>query len=502
MTPRSFAAALLAIAGLVLVPGPARPASARAEDAPAAKPQDLWTARSPDVARSAAAKLWKSGEDAKTAQLFECAVRVARQVVLLDPDHKAARAVLGQSKKDDGWADDPSLAAKAPRRNFPAKPVGLEEGAAIERKWRKDFLAARAAAAGVWASFGDECAKKSDAKSAEQAWRRALETDPDQPRARAALGYFRWQGAWFTEPQVRAVEEASKASVVDGPSPLDAVLAATLVKVETPHFRIESRIPADRLKEIARWLETGYAIHLSELGMDPTANLFATPVRFVLCDSDADWSRWLDGFVRQNKEFMRTLDGCWADPTPAKEHGLDRVYGMKPPADGDDETRRDHVLHRAIHAINQSALGIFWPHWADEGLAHVATIRVQTMTRTWCLGPNKSEYAKLEQKDGKAGWIDESEWRRTVRAAVLSHDDLPLRTLVLKKFDELGFAGTLKAWSTLDWWRNEDPDSLRSLLGKFRGQKPEDSAKAIEEHFGKALEDLDEDWRRWVLRTY
>src|SRR5262245_37566867 len=126
MTVRTALAVAVAALAALFLPGSERLPAAHAEDAPAPKPQDLWTAKAADVARSVAAKLWKAGEDAKTAQLFECAVRVARQVVLLDPDHKAARAALGQTKKDDAWADDPALAAKAPRRNFPSKPVGLE----------------------------------------------------------------------------------------------------------------------------------------------------------------------------------------------------------------------------------------------------------------------------------------------------------------------------------------------------------------------------------------
>jgi hypothetical protein len=502
MRPRASLVAAL-IASAILVSTGADDRSALAQETPPAPPADVWTARSPDVARAAATRLWKSGEEAKSAQLFEFAVRVARRVVALDPEHKAARAVLGQSKKDGAWADDPDLVAKTPRRNFPAKAPAPEEGAAIEKKWAKDHAAARAGAAAVWTTFAEECAKKGDAKSAERAHRAALDLDPDQQKSRTALGYYRWQGAWLTEAQVRAVEAASKAETVEGESAFEGPLGVKLTKVQSAHFRIESRIPADRLKELARWLEVAYAVHLAELGRDPTSQVFPSQVRFVLCENDAEWNRWIDGFVRRDKEFMRKLEGVWADPPPGKERGNDWSYGMKPPADGSDETRRDHLVHRAMHAMDSFVLGLFWPHWADEGLAHVLTIRVQGMTRTWCVGPTTSDYAKLDRnKAGGAGWIDEAEWRATVRAAVLAHDDLPLRTLVLQPISELGFQGTLKAWSTLDWWRREEPEALRALLAKFRGAKPDAAAAAIEAHFGKGLEEIDDAWRRWVLRTY
>jgi hypothetical protein len=488
-------AALLSLGAPVVAPRPAAPALA--QDAPP-PPVDLWTARASDVARSSAAKLWKSVEEAKSAQLFEFAARESRRVLALDPDHKGARAVLGQSKGDGGWADDPALAAKSPRSNFPGKPTGLEEAAAVERKWVKDRASARTAAAAVWATFGDECTKKGDAAAAEKAHRRALDVDPDQPRSRAALGYFKWQGVWFTGEQVRAVEAACKAVLVDAAGPVDAAFGTKLFKVETPHFRIESGIPPERLQPIAKWLEIAYAVHMADLGKDPTAQIFPSPVRFVLCENGSQWNLWVEKFVARNREFYRTLEGCWAG-----SESLAWSYAMKPPADNDDETRRDHIVHRAVHAIDSFALGVFWPSWVDEGLSHLTTVRVQGMTRTWCVGPSKSEYAKLDQQgSGHAGWIDESEWRSVARATAAARDDLPLRALVLQKFSELGFPGTLKAWSLLDHWRADDPESFRALLPKLRGDPGPAMEKALEAHFGKGLEAIDDDWRRWVLRTY
>jgi hypothetical protein len=468
-------------------------APAAGQDAPAPAPaEDAYTARSADVARASAAKLWTAVADARRNALWEFAVREARRVVELDPDHRDARALLGFVRRDAAWVEDPALAAKSPRTNFPEKAPPLEQAAAAERRWLRDVVApARASAAAAWTSFGEDLAKKGDAAGAGKAHRRALELDADQARSRAALGWFRWKGVWLTERQVRAVESACRGEVVDAESPADRAFGTKLLKVRTPHFQVESRIAAERLLEIARWLETAYAVHLADLGRDPSENAFPSLVRMVVCDSDAEWNTFVNTFVTRNRDFYRTLEGCWADGW---------VYGMRPPPDGSDETRRDHLVHRAVHAVDQFALGIFWPHWADEGLAHLTTIRVQGMTRTWCMAPSRSEYAKLDQPGGKSGWVDEKEWRSIVRASAVAHDDLPLRTLVSQPFPELGFAGVMKAWSVLDWLRTDDPASFRALLPKFRTSK--DGTAAIESHFGRGLEALDEEWRRYVVRSY
>lgn len=488
-------AALLAFAAAAVFAGvagtPLR--GARAEDPPVAPPpQDAFAARAPDAARASAAKLWAAAEDARRVQLFEWARREARRVLDLDPDHKGARAFLGFVKKDASWVEDAELAAKWPATNFAGKPPSLEEAATIERRWWRDVHpAARKAAAAVWATLGDDFARKGDTANAQKAYARAVGIDPDQERSRRALGYFRWQGVWLTEAQVRAADAASKAQVVTTESPVEKAFGAPLNKVESAHFRLESRIAPERLVEIARWLETAYVVHLVDVGRDPTTAVFPSLVRMVLCDNESDWTQWIDKFVPRNKEYYRGLEGVWGD---------NWQYGMKLPADGSDETRRDHLVHRAVHAVDSFVLGVFWPSWVDEGLAHLTTIRVQGMTRTWCLAPSASEYAKISKGGAKTGWVDEKEWRALARAAAAARDDLPLRTLVSQPFPSLGFPGVQKAWSILEYWQANDEASFRTLLPQFRAAK--DPAAMIEKHFGKGLEAIDEDWRRYVMRMY
>lgn len=493
-------AAVLASAALVatLLAG-TRTSVAAPEDAPPAGPSaptaavDFYAERAADVARSAAQKLWNAVEDARRTQLFECARREARRVLDLDPDHKGARALLGFERRDSGWVEDPAAAAKAPRVNFPDRAPPPEQVATVERRWWKDVLpAARSAAAAVWTALGEECVRRTDKGGADKAFGRAITLDPDQDRARRGLGHARWQKVWMTEQQYRRVQAACRGAAVDEEGPVDKAFGVKLEKVRTAHFQVESRIPADRLLAIATALETAYAVHMVEIGRDPTESVFPAPVRMVLCETDRDWDSWVNGFVVRNREFYRGLDGVWGDGWQ---------YGMKRPEDGTDETRRDHLVHRVVHAVDSFALGIHWPHWTDESLAHLTTIRVQGMTRTWCLAPSRSEYQKLKRPgEGKAGWVDEDEWRRTVRSAAAARDDVPLRTLVLQPFPELGFGAVMKGWSVLDSWRATDPESFRAFLALVRRAK--DPAATIERHFGKDLETLDEDWRRYVLRTY
>lgn len=483
---RTFAVAWTLLAA-ALAGAPARLAGAEEPQA-----SSLSAAKAADVARRAAKRLWASVEDARRQQLPAFAALEARLVVEQDPDHAGARGLLGWVRRDGEWRLDEAAAAKVPREN-PLGKLSREDAAKVERRWWRDVRpVGRSAAAGIWAAFGDECAAAGDADGARAAWQSAVAIDPDDERARKGLGFYRWQRLWLTEAQYRTVLASQKTEVVEQESPVEKVLGGRFVKLRTAHFQVEGRLPEARLGAIAKALETAYAVHLIELGRDPSANAFSRPVRMVLCESERDWDLWIERFVQTDRDFKRTLEGTWADAAQ---------YAMRRPDDDSDERRTDHLVHRAVHAVTAGVLRIHWPSWADEGLAHLTTIRIQSGTRTWCVGLTTSDYARLDAARGVPdGWIDEAEWKGVTRATVLARDDLALRTVVGKPVTETGVLGVTKAWSLLDCWRETDPEGLRALLGKLGGAK--DPAAVIEAHFGRGLEALDEEWRRWVLRSY
>jgi len=488
---RHPAAALAALALAVVAAGTVR-AAPPPGDPPAQPPakDDAPVRTEAEVGRESAATLWAAAVQATRATLHEFARDAAVDVLADDPDHEAARKLLGFVRADGVWREDPARAAHAPPANFEGKRIALDKAAQEERKWwRGPRAKARAAAAAVWSSFGEECTARGDPGTALRAHRRAVALDPENAASRRALGHFQWEHHWWTEAQYRAVTAATRATPVDTESAADKALGTKLPKVQSAHFRIEGRLPQAELADLARAVETAYAVHLLDAGREPTESVFPSPVRFVVCTTDAEWNAWIDKFVPRNKEFFRGLTGAWAE---------NWHYAMRPVADGRAATRRDHLVHRAVHAVNSYALGVNWPSWLDEGLCFLTSVRLEGMTRTWCLAPAEGDYAKLDRSGGQAGWIEEAEWDAALKATALARDDVPLRTLVGHPLTEQTFAAAMKAWSVLDAWRSLDPQSYRDLLPKIRG--PKDPAAAIEKHFGRSLEDLDEEWRRWVLR--
>lgn len=445
----------------------------------------------PEVQRRVAAELWKAVEDGRRKELFADARAAAGRVLEFDPDHKAARAFLGFVRSESGWTADPSAASKTPTVNLPRAKPGTDLRVPA-RQWRHDVLRpATSKAAGLLLAEATRCDAAGNAAGATELRRRAVALAPDHEGARKSLGHVRWKDLWLSPGQAREADECRRTREVPGVSEFEAMLGPGLTRVESARVRIESRLPAERLRPLAEACEDVLSLLLADLGRSVGDAPTSERLRFVICTTPDQWNRWIDGTQEAPKrDFYRRLHGVWGPPWS---------YGVAPaPADADGEEHlRDHVLHRVAHWAVTQGFGVPWQSWLDEGLTHHYVLRAEGRTGTWCVNPAESPYGRAKDSAESAEWIDPSEWRDLAIRVVAAHDTIPLRGLGAKRIDAQPFVGAIQAWSVVSWLRATAPDDLRRFA--VRSRTAGGLTQALEEVRGSGIDAVDAAWQRWVL---
>lgn len=447
------------------------------------------------ILKAAGDKVWEAAEQAKRRNFFQYATQEAERALGFDPDQKDAREYLGYVKRGKEWVLDDEEAAKVRRENVRGGSSGKQESVeSFEQRieeWKEKFLAkANEFVASRYAALGEDCDKKGYPLQARKGYEESLRLDPDNSKARKGLGYKKMGKVWLTKEQDEARENAAKAEEVKETSRWDSVLGAELTKAQSEHFRIEARLPIEECKEICFALETGYAYYLSDLGIDPTKDVFGRRATIVIMEDGDQWQKWCDAFG--GDDFTRKCGGT------GDTGGL--VYGHRMQESSTPILRKDSALHQAIHMLNLKVFNMQGGAWINEGLAYYYSVKVQETCLTHCVALKKGQYANQGQEGGLKDWNDAANWKPNVRELVQRKADVELRELVLKPITQLEFEATIKSWSVIQWMMDTERDRFIALLERLGGQT--NHVKVLESEFDKSLEDLDVDWREYVLRNY
>jgi hypothetical protein len=138
--------------------------------------------------------------------------------------------------------------------------------------------------------------------------------------------------------------------------------------------------------------------------------------------------------------------------------------------------------------------------WVDEGLAYYYTLKVLETTSTFCVALKKGNYDKPGDEGGMKEWQDAANWKTKIKDLVRSKNDVPMRTLVMQPITQLEFAATVKAWCVVTWFMDTDRDRWLETLAQLRdGGRDEPVLQGL---WGKGLEELDDEWHKFVIKTY
>lgn len=231
----------------------------------------------------------------------------------------------------------------------------------------------------------------------------------------------------------------------------------------------------------------------TDCGRDPGEDVFGGGrATFIVMKDDAQWNKFVDAHGGEDREFTRQMSGTG--------DGM-LLHGIRTSAGSSPAQRKDHIVHQSVHMLNRYVWNLRGAHaWADEGLAYYYTLKVLESLSTYCVALKKGNYAKPGNEGGLKAWQDAANWKSKIKDLVRAKSDTPMRTLVLQPITQLEFDATVKAWCVVTWFMDSDRDKWLETLAQLRdGGKDEPVLQGL---WGKGLEELDDDWHRWVIKTY
>lgn len=442
------------------------------------------------VEKAAAVRLWDAADRARRASLFRFAREEAQRVLELDPDNKAARTFLGYVRKDDTWTMDLAASGTLPTEN--RAPAGGAKLADAEAAWRTGVRAkADADVAAMYASLGDECAGKGYRTEAQSSYALALGLDRDNPAAHTGLGHVRLaESLWLTAPANAAFESSRAARAVAEASRLEDVFGEPFTKMESGHFRVESPHAAAAIAGYLETCEKTFAAYLCDLDVDPATKPFPRTPVFCVLQTEPQWDRWINHMAQSaNQGFLRSQTFHWA---------RDRWICTLRNHDGaTDATRRDRLSHETAHMLNLAVWDMSDGCWLDDALAYRYPLLLAGTTLSYCLSPRKDDYAK---SGAARNWTDPGQWKPLLKESAAAGDDTPLRVIVTRRSYDLPIAASVKAWSVVDFLMRRDRAAFLGMLKELKGEK--DLVGLLETRFGRDVDVLDDEWRKWVAETY
>lgn len=450
------------------------------------------------MGKNVAGKLWSVSNDARKKNLFQFAKEAATRALFFNPNHKDARDYLGYVKKKKEWVLDADAAAKVKPQNTKNAKESQKTFDGKVKKWRESRKKVDAFVAAKYAQLGKACLTKGYGDQAQKAFERALLMDPDQADARKSMGHVKLGKLWLTPKQVEAVNKAIGGEWITEATEYDKGLGVALSKMESPHFRVFDDASKDAIPETIKGLETLYAYFLADVGIDPLTDVFGgEKYDLVVVSTKGPWDKWVD-------EFSNSADKEWTKGSSTSRSYITRRGGVFRVETAEDVDTRDPLLHHAAHFISQAVWKSRPVAWLDEGLAYYYTVRVQNTTRTSCLAKETiGEYGNdQEVVGGDKDWTVSEQWREFLHAMVKAKADTELRTIMLTPLSTLKLHDSVKAWAVVTFLMEKYRDPFITFLKRIRDEPKVDQEKAVEEIFGKGIEDLDKEWRAFAIRAF
>jgi hypothetical protein len=188
-------------------------------------------------------------------------------------------------------------------------------------------------------------------------------------------------------------------------------------------------------------------------------------------------------------------------------YGQSKPYGYFTWANtegGADDMLCNTIALRVLAHAQEEGLADRVP-WVDTGWGYFVTSHTlgTTLTQRYTMkkeGATTTGAPVIPEFTKKAGTPD---LLREVALYSIRHDrDIPLRQLDATEVNDMQQEHAAKSFSFMEFIYATQPDKARAWLKAGGDNKAEDRIKKMEQHFGKPLEELENDWREWVLLNY
>ncbi len=418
-------------------------------------------------------------------KLYQFAIMDFKTVIKIDTNNREARKYLGFVRRRGAWVEAPG---EGPTIEQNQKPQGWTDTDMKKLYKERDELLAkvREYAANKYADLGLFCRKIGLDLQAKKAFEISLKNDLNCAKARKALGHVQIDGEWLTPKQAQARQEAKEGRIINDGSHWESALGLQLNKIQSGHFRIESMFTHDELKRYVKECETCYAYFLRDMGEPATLEVWpGRKARLLVLATEAQWHAFVDKFGGARKEFTKSVKGTINSPG---------VTGAQYQGDGNVELTVDGLVHKTGHFLVTHQLRLTQT-WLQEGFAYYYTVKVLNSTRTHCVAWDPYSNARNDQD-----WGDSNNWKDLIKEQVRNGDDFNLRQIIGLKLTGMKQPQAVKAWALITWFFDHQKEPFMKWMGLVRDGMGQE--EAFQECFGKKPEDLDKEWREYVLENY
>jgi hypothetical protein len=444
-----------------------------------------------------AAKHAELGDEYKKALIFTRARKQYDRARELEPDNRKAWQGLGYKKKEDKWVPDELMPDKD-------GVSGKEYLAALEKPedekkkvWEKCAERAR--------KVMQAANKAGDVRAATIAAIDVLYYAPDDAEARKLRSYERAGDEWapafarkWRDEGHKIVEAASFGEELEGDDEQAKAIGVTFYRRGSEWLEVRTTLADPRAKFMHRCAEATIKRALELLGKEGSP--FGT-YKYTLTQlqDQKEYEAMLTKVLKlegDELEFGKRLSG-YNQRTP---YGYITV--ASPDSSADDMLCNTVALRVLGHA--QKGESDRAP-WVDTGWGYFVTSHTlgSTMTQRYSMkevGATTTGEEIIPEFTKKAGTPDLL--REVVLYNIRHGADIPLEKLAGTQVNDMQQAHAAKSFSFMEFIYATQPEKARAWLKAGGDKKIEDQIKKIEAHFNKPLNELENDWREWVLVNY
>ncbi len=453
---------------------------------------EFFKTRQKAIAKAAVKGLWKAATRARDDDLPRQHASLCDRILVWNPDHKGARAHLGWREVDGEWKLNEALAAAVERQNTRRRGESSDEYWARVNAWERKYIGpVEEDLAKRYVKVGAEAERRGFPLQADRAYHRAIAADADSTTARVRLGRVPLDGLWVPAALHEAYTAARGVKNAAREKDWEATLGVRLRGKETEHIRLVSSSHHDEGTYVARAGELAYLRTAEYVGVDPAGEqVSAAPMRFCLMQEHL-WDEWLRVELDRGQSLEKWLTYGF------RGNAKNGYYGSKRRARDDMYDMGDYVAHQTAHIFLRRAFGASRAPWVYEAIAQDVAALVVPDADARCIGDSSSRYGN---DDNGLRWAGSPKWRLLARDLVRSSDDVALRGLVELEIGRMNLEQAVKSWSVLLWLREKAPKATQAYIAAASFKA--DQVALLAEHFGKTPEELDEEWRAYVLRNY
>lgn len=293
--------------------------------------------------------------------------------------------------------------------------------------------------------------------------------------------------AWLARRGEALVESGKRAAKYD------KFMERTLHLAESEHFVLVCELKARKAGRTKA--DTHQLLHIFLARLE---DLFADYCE-VLGAKESDFAKKSVVFLWQEREDhdkagMEYCEWEWDEPY-LYQRGPVNKFTLHA---GDKRYKDDAVLHRTlvhhvVHGLMNLQKPAMWTGkspggWADAGVPHWFEDKYFGVCDTFCSNQVQGPVPSAKK------------WRAAARKLVAGGRILPLEEFEMLRNEQLTGEQHALGFSLVDYLLAREPGKLNLVLKRLRARTP--LRDSIKEVYGLKVEELEAEWKEWVLTTY